>query len=99
MKETDHGLKEQQITELFNQFDRDGSGYINYNEFLLAIRPPMSESRVKLIEQVFKRMDTNNHGVVKLDDIRRFFNPDRNHPDFQNDPHFMEQNEKSFIGM
>ncbi|WP_411027418.1 EF-hand domain-containing protein, partial [Salmonella sp. s54925] len=43
----DYGLNfdNESVKKLFEAFDKDGSGSVDINEFLLSLRPPMSESR------------------------------------------------------
>jgi hypothetical protein len=38
MKESGMDLTDEEVQELFNRFDKDGSGSINMDEFLVAIR-------------------------------------------------------------
>lgn len=38
MKETGLKLNDDEMGKLFDAFDKDGEGSVNYNEFLLAIR-------------------------------------------------------------
>jgi hypothetical protein len=38
VKDTGLHLNDHEVDELFDRFDKDGSGKINYNEFLRALR-------------------------------------------------------------
>lgn len=42
------GLRPEQSEQLFCVFDRDGSGAIDYDEFLRGVRGGMNEFRVNL---------------------------------------------------
>lgn len=50
-------LAEEKILILFftlNSFDTDESGSINMSEFLIQIRPPMNESRLRIIGELIQ---------------------------------------------
>lgn len=64
------GLNPKQIGQLFDIFDRDGSGEISYDEFLRSIRGEMNAARVAVVKKVFKVMDKDNSGVLDINDIR-----------------------------
>ncbi|EUB62313.1 Calcyphosin-like protein [Echinococcus granulosus] len=84
------GLTNDETDGLFAEIDRDGSGSINFDEFLEALRvqcgfylifqPPMSENRKKIIELVFNKMDKTGDGA---DDLRGVYNV-RSHPKYLN---------------
>ncbi|VDK22574.1 unnamed protein product [Taenia asiatica] len=77
------GLTKEEVDGLFAEIDRDGSGSINFDEFLEALRPPMSENRRKLVELVFKKMDKSGDGVITADDLKGIYNA-RSHPKYLN---------------
>lgn len=68
------------INSLFEQFDKDKSGEINYDEFIYAFVGEMNERRKRLIKILFDSFDRNRTGFVDLDDIRNSYSP-INHPD------------------
>lgn len=70
MNDTGMGLSAEETKTLFDLFDKDGSGGIDMNEFLLAVRPPMSKSRLKVIDESFKKLDKSGDGVITIDDLR-----------------------------
>ena len=47
---------------------------MNYDEFLVAIRPPLNESRLKVINMAFDKMDKNGDGVVTVEDLKMTYN-------------------------
>ena len=65
---------------LFQEFDKDKSGEINYEEFVYAFVGEMNERRKRLIEILFEAFDKNKTGFINLDEIRNSYNPS-NHPD------------------
>ncbi|CAG2109153.1 unnamed protein product [Medioppia subpectinata] len=76
-------VTDDEISDMFKQFDRDGNGAVKYDEFLKAVRPPMNKTRLNLIDLAFKKMDKTGDGVVTLDDLKGVYNT-RSHPEFQN---------------
>ncbi|VDD74228.1 unnamed protein product [Mesocestoides corti] len=82
-KEFGTGLTNEEVDSLFAEIDRDGSGSLNFDEFLEALRPPMPESRRKLVELAFKKLDKTGDGVITVDDLKGVYNA-RSHPKYQN---------------
>jgi len=52
------------LQALYYYYDQDKSGIIDYANFLTAMRDPLSERRVKLIEKAWKKLDPSNTGIV-----------------------------------
>ena len=46
-----------EVQDMFTSFDRDGSGTIDFDEFLVKLRPPLSKSRQALIKKAFLKLD------------------------------------------
>lgn len=65
---------------LFAIFDRDGSGAINYDEFLRGVRGEMNDFRKRLTDKAFKIMDKDGSGVLEISDIKQTYNA-KMHPD------------------
>lgn len=65
---TEYGLNynKSEMQELFNAFDKDHSGHIDFDEFLEQLRPPMNKSRTNLILQAFNKLDRNGDGISLL---------------------------------
>lgn len=55
-------LNEDQCAALLKHFDKDGSGTINFNEFLVAIRGDLNESRTEWIRKAYAKLDVNGDG-------------------------------------
>ena len=51
-------------------FDTSRDGFIDYDEFLRAVRGPISPARQSLVKKAFVKLDKNNNGIIELDDIR-----------------------------
>ncbi|CAG0887514.1 unnamed protein product [Cyprideis torosa] len=73
IKESGVDLTNEEQKEIFSRFDKDGSGGINFDEFLVGIRPPLSKSRLTVIDMAFKKMDATGDGVVTVDDLRKTY--------------------------
>ena len=68
------------IERLFNIFDRDRSGTIDYDEFLRGVRGEMNQFRRNFCEKAFRIMDKDKSGVLNIDDIKDVYNG-KKHPD------------------
>uniref|UniRef100_A0A1W7RAM7 EF-hand protein-like protein n=1 Tax=Hadrurus spadix TaxID=141984 RepID=A0A1W7RAM7_9SCOR len=79
----DYGLSftAEESAQLFREIDKDGSGTLHFDEFLRAIRPPMSKTRLDLIDQAFAKMDKTGDGVITIEDLRGVYNATY-HPKF-----------------
>jgi len=75
-------LKTSEIGFLFRNFDRDGDGNINYNEFLLGIQLPLSGVRLEVVNKAFEILDADNSGVIDLKDCVGVYDASK-HPDVQ----------------
>jgi Ca2+-binding EF-hand superfamily protein len=75
-------MNERQCSQLYNIFDRDGSGEISYDEFLRMIRGEMNPFRKNLAAKAYKMMDSDASGQLDINDIRQGFNAQMS-PDVQ----------------
>ncbi|XP_071961092.1 calcyphosin-like protein [Antedon mediterranea] len=80
----------EQGKEMFNAFDKDGSGSLSFDEFLIALRPPMSASRVTIIEKAFKKLDRTGDGVCTIEDLKGVYSVKEN-PKFKSGDMTKEQ--------
>jgi Ca2+-binding EF-hand superfamily protein len=80
----DYGLNmsKEELDALFQCFDKDNSGSISFDEFLQALRPPMSRSRLDLIDKAFVKMDATGDGVITIEDLKHYYDVSR-HPKFK----------------
>uniref|UniRef100_A0A646QDA1 Calcyphosin n=1 Tax=Hemiscolopendra marginata TaxID=943146 RepID=A0A646QDA1_9MYRI len=76
-------LNIQEMKDLFNTFDKDGSGSIHYDEFLRTIRPPMTPNRKKLVMEAYAKLDKTGDGQVTIEDLKNVYSV-RHHPQFLN---------------
>ncbi len=68
---------------LFKLYDRQASGVINYDSLINELVGKLSESRKKLVNSAFNKLDENKKGVLSMNVIRERFNP-KGHPDVTN---------------
>lgn len=72
--ETGMDINEEEARQIFHFFDSNEDGNINIDEFLIHIRPPMSEFRKGVIEDCFRKLDKNGDGQLTTDDLRNVYN-------------------------
>ena len=73
-------LSEESLQNLFFFFDKEEKGRIDYDEFIRIIRGQMSNSRRELIEKIFESLGPDKEGIVNMDKLSEYFNPEA-HPD------------------
>ena len=89
-------ISEKDLKLLFSDFSKDNK--LNYSDFITSLlENSLNERRENIIKEAFKRIDTENCGIVNLSDVKALFNS-KNSPlvkegdvteeDFYN--HFME---------
>lgn len=91
-------LTEADINKLFSGFEKDGQSGINYEEFLDALRPEMSEPRKAAVMAVFKHLDKTGDGVVSIEDLKGVYSA-KNHPKVKKGEITEEEVLKKFLGI
>ena len=74
------GISDEYMPTVFAAFDRNHDGTLNFDEFIYAVRGEMNEQRTALVEQAFHKLDSDNSGMIDIDDIKGVYKADR-HPD------------------
>lgn len=76
LREVTEGLKaykidipDEDIKFVYNHFDQDFSGGIDFKEFLLALMPPMPRCRVDVVIEAFEKLDHNKDGALQIEDL------------------------------
>ena len=64
---------------LFDTFDADRSGTINFEEFVGAIKGELNEGRLNLVQKAFAKIDKDGSGTIEVNEIISSFDP-KNHP-------------------
>ena len=72
-------LSQEEINNLFNYFDKDGSGFIDYAEFVNGIVGELNQFRKDVLKQVFEKLDKNETGFITVRQLREGYNP-KGHP-------------------
>jgi Ca2+-binding EF-hand superfamily protein len=67
------------IGTLFQAFDINRDGTIQYDEFLRMIRGELTENRLKLALAAFKKLDRDCNGQIEVSDIEGIYNA-KKHP-------------------
>nr|XP_058950357.1 troponin C, skeletal muscle-like [Pocillopora verrucosa] len=73
------GLTNEEATMLFNEIDKDEKGGIDYEAFLALIRGnenSLSPGCLEVVKQAFDKMDTCKDGVLKSEDIAKYYSAD-----------------------
>uniref|UniRef100_A0A7S3KF90 EF-hand domain-containing protein n=1 Tax=Euplotes crassus TaxID=5936 RepID=A0A7S3KF90_EUPCR len=73
-------ITKEEAAQLLKHIDRDGSGTIDFDEFLRFLRGDLNDFRKNLINQAYDKLDVNKDGLVKLDDIEKLYDASQ-HPD------------------
>ncbi|XP_071163263.1 calcyphosin-like protein [Mytilus edulis] len=94
----DFGLSvpESSVEELFSYIDKDGQHGILFNEFLEALRPPMSQTRISIIKEAFTKFDKTGDGVITLEDLKGVYSVEH-HPRYINGEMTEDQILRSFL--
>jgi Ca2+-binding EF-hand superfamily protein len=79
----EYGMTDAEARDMFSKFDTDGSGTISFDEFLQALRPPMTQSRVAIVQKAFQKLDKTGDGVITVEDLQGVYNA-RDHPKVRN---------------
>jgi Ca2+-binding EF-hand superfamily protein len=80
LKEMEITVSEVEIRLLFDHFDRDSSGGVDFKEFIDGIRPPLNNRRLAIVNIAFTELDANGCGVVEFDKIANTYDA-ANHPE------------------
>ncbi|XP_018645771.1 calcyphosine/tpp, putative [Schistosoma mansoni] len=76
-------LSKEEVKEIFDEIDTDQSGFIDFDEFLISLRPPMSKCRLDVLNKAFLKMDKTKDGAITIEDLKGVYNV-KNHPKFIN---------------
>ena len=69
-----------EIKIIFDLFDKEKTGTINYNELIQTIIGQINSQRQLAIQKVYDRFNKDNNGKVSINEIKLLFNS-RRHPD------------------
>jgi Ca2+-binding EF-hand superfamily protein len=80
MKDYMLGFNDGELKILFNYFDVDRSGAVDYDEFIRSLRGPMNPARKKFVAQAYNKLDKDKSGFIDINDIKGVYNATK-HPD------------------
>jgi len=63
-------LSDGEVQQVMRNFDRDGNGQIDFDEFIYALRGDLNERRTRLVDMAFQVVDVNGDGVLTVDDLK-----------------------------
>lgn len=63
---------------VFTFLDRDGSGTINFDEFLRALANEMNAKRLALVKLAYQKLDSTGDGLVTTEDIKNVYDVSQN---------------------
>lgn len=65
---------------VFDSFDKDKSGGVNFDEFLNGVRGALNDRRRQLVLTAYEILDADKSGVVDISDIKKKYDGSK-HPD------------------
>jgi calmodulin len=74
MKNLGHNLKPEQLQEAIEAVDADGSGWIDFDEFLALMAKKTKEAEDEQeLREAFRVFDTKNKGQIETTDLKIIF--------------------------
>lgn len=61
------------LKTLFDSMDSDKNGKIDFLEFMKALRLPLNNKRIDVINEAFDKLDINHDGVLDVDDLKGLY--------------------------
>lgn len=75
MKNLGHNLKPEQLAECIEAVDGDGSGTVDFEEFVALMTKKTKEAEDEQeLREAFRVFDKNNIGVIDVSDLKMIFN-------------------------
>eukprot|EP01041_Mallomonas_annulata_P008244 gene8244-16960_t len=80
LKELKLDISDIELRMLFEFFDKDRSGSIDFEEFIAGLRDPLSPRRLDLVRQAWSKIDRNGDGIVDITEVAALYDVSK-HPD------------------
>ena len=75
------GVSEENVPILFSLFDKNGDGTLQYDEFIGAVRAPLSMQRAALVDQAFELL-SGGSSELDFEEIKKVYGQNAGrHPD------------------
>lgn len=81
---------------IFNYFDEDRSGHIDFREFLTCVKGKLSDVRRKVVREAFGSLDVNGDGALSVEDLHIKFHSHQT-PDVRSGVSSEEQVYRDFL--
>jgi len=75
-------MTDRELRAMFEHLDLDKSGHISFREFLDGLSPPMTQARVDVVTEAFRRVDASGDGTASLDELKAAYDV-RRHPEVE----------------
>jgi len=73
-------ISQEEARHVFEIFDDNDDGVLQYDELMNNIKGPMSDPRKAVVKRAFNRMDFDKNGFLESDDIKRNYKANQ-HPE------------------
>lgn len=73
-------LSSEELNTIFNTFDRNKNGQVDFQEFLAVIKGEISSKRVEIIRKAYENIANRLNGDIKFENLVQTFD-EKNHPD------------------
>ena len=67
-------ISPEECRKLFDLFDINSDGNIDYDELMRSVVGEMNPIRKALVKRAFDKLDANKNGVIEIDDIKAVYN-------------------------
>ena len=82
MNEAGCVVSKEEVACLMQRFDKDGSGDLTFDEFLVGIRGFLSPTRQAVVDKAFAKFDKDGSGEIGTNDLKGIYNVSH-HPKFK----------------
>lgn len=89
------GLSDEEVQNLFNVFDKNSNGFIDFTEFVQVLRGCLPGSRLVWVEKAWQSLDRQGLNQVSIDDMMRIYNA-AEHPACLDGRHTEEETREEF---
>ncbi|ESO87733.1 hypothetical protein LOTGIDRAFT_127507 [Lottia gigantea] len=91
-------ISESDLRLVFDLLDKDKNGSIDFCEFIRYLTPPMSEQRIRVINEAFDKLDVDKNGQIETDDLRVVYSGNvKRHPKYVSGEWTEEETLRNFL--